>query len=78
MQGAGSIQKREPEIRLVYPPSLCKLRSSSKPTNQNVTQLYLQIQTALSLSVTIQNLTRANFYLTMIDNVTSQNTDLTF
>ena len=41
-------------IRLVYPPFLCKLHSSSNPTNKNLTELGLETQYS-SISVTIQN-----------------------
>jgi hypothetical protein len=32
----------------VYPPLFCKLRPSSKSANKNLTELGLEIQTALS------------------------------
>jgi hypothetical protein len=35
-------------VSLVYPPSFCKLRYSSNPTNKTLTQLGLEFHTALS------------------------------
>jgi hypothetical protein len=40
--------KCERAIRLVYPPFFCKRCSSSNPTNKNLTELDLEIQTAVS------------------------------
>jgi hypothetical protein len=40
--------KCDPVIRPVCPPLLCKLRSSSNPTNKNLTELGLEIQISLS------------------------------
>ena len=40
--------KCERAIRLVYPPSFCELRSTSKPTNRNVKMLGLENQRVLS------------------------------
>ena len=39
--------KSEQAIRLVYPPFVCKLRSSSSPTNKSIKEFGLGIQTAL-------------------------------
>jgi hypothetical protein len=36
--------KWEQAIRLVYPPTFCKLRSSSNHANKNLTKLLLEIQ----------------------------------
>jgi hypothetical protein len=38
----------ERAIRLVYPPLFCKIRSSSNPTNMNLTDLGLEVQIALA------------------------------
>jgi len=38
--------KYQPAIRLLYPNFFCKLHSSSKPTNKNLTELSQEIQTS--------------------------------
>jgi hypothetical protein len=72
MQAAAS--KMPASYSSVYPPLFCKLRASYNPTNKNLTELCLEIQTPLN-SVTIQNKTHAHmkFFLTNTDTITSQN-----
>jgi hypothetical protein len=59
LYAGSSIQIASKHIRFVYPPSFCKIRSSSNARNRNLTQLGLEIQTAL-FSITIQHNTHTH------------------
>jgi len=62
-------------ICLVYPHFFYKLRFSSNPTNKNLMELCLEIQTALSGQIfRIRNLFILSFFLMMANTLTSQNT----
>jgi len=66
-------------IHLVRPHFFRKLRHSSKPTNKNLTQIGLEIQTAISQQpFTIRQMIIWNFFLTMAETITSKNNDLFF
>ena len=68
--------KCEPAIRLLYPPSFCKLRCPSSPHTQNSNGFKRQIHTALSRqSFTIRYMFIWTFFLTVTDTVSFQNID---
>jgi hypothetical protein len=69
----------EPAIRLVrvYPPVFCKHRSSFNPTNKNIMELGLEIQTIPPrLPLRIRHTFMRAYFLTMIDTTISQNIEL--
>ena len=71
MQAAAS--KMRASNSSVYPPLFCKLRSSSNCTNKIVTELGLQIQTALyRWPFRIIHMFLRNLFLTMANSISSQ------
>ena len=61
----------------VYPPSFCKLRSSSNPTKKNLEELRLETQTALSRKpLKIRHVLIWSFFLTTTSTLTPQSIEL--
>jgi hypothetical protein len=68
--------KCQSAILLVFLPFFCELHSSATPTNKTLTELAVAIQTAISLQLFNIWHMFLNHFLTMINIITSQNSDL--
>jgi hypothetical protein len=76
LYAGSSIQNARQQFVSLCPPLVTKLRSSSNPTNKNLTQLSLKIQTAHLGNHSDSDTSSYKLFLKMADTICSQNTDV--